>query len=212
MLVAYTTKSGGNAAVDPYLVAFYQEAKTLKPYAYPIKVVGVNNDWDASKNARIQWVNTTGAAKTVTVVAFAAAGTPAGFGTLTIRTLDGIYASNFSQTRGAFGGALQKTALPVNTSGCTGPAVSRITLKNLTGGGYGSTLLAINTEAMNGAYLWEQNATVTLSNPIPLTGESFLLGTLRLRMSFPKPPGSTAPRRIATPANRTACSRQESVS
>jgi hypothetical protein len=153
-LLATTTHFGGQG--NPALAAFYQNGKTRYATAYPVKVVGLNDDY-SGKDARISWKNTTGAAKDVQIVGYAA--TVAGYteGIINVRVTTGNVVHHSSSKRGYMTGVALHNNDPINPGSCVGPATSRITLKKLSaqGGGFNSAVLAVNATTLEGGFIRE---------------------------------------------------------
>lgn len=167
------------APADPMLVAYYHTTSE-NPSAFKTQIVAYNDDFESgNRNAKIQWTNATGSAKTVTIMALAYSEATVGTTRLKFQfPLSTIQDLGIQPIRG----------VPqfVNTQfgpypNCTGPTRSRITLTRVSGGGFQSAVLALNSVTQRGGTIHESVAnsqTLVLDEVLPSGPWSFVAGVM----------------------------------
>ncbi|MDB5051928.1 MAG: hypothetical protein JWO30_4999 [Fibrobacteres bacterium] len=177
-LRVFTRRTPEEVNVDPVLVGYY-ETSGPSATARLIQVVGVSDD-ASGRDADFTWTNSTGATKVVQVVSFAYSDVSSGGAVVTIRRSNVFKDFVLQRT---MGGVVKWTNNSINTTGCTGPSSSRITLKRVFGGGFQNNLLAVNAATMRGGVIYEGSNDVEsldLADVLTSGGKNFLLGSFSM--------------------------------
>jgi hypothetical protein len=170
----YTTTANLDPMVDAVLVAFYRSSGT--DAAYKIKLVGYDDDSNGGRDASIIWKNNTGSTKVVEFVAFA-------YNTYTtgpIQVGNYINGTNVQWLKGTISANRNSSNLAVNTTNCNGPIRTRLRLRRVSGGGYGTSLLAINAVGGRGGIIKDTplSTTLDLGEPLAVGGGNFVMAFL----------------------------------
>ena len=160
--------------VDPYLVAFYHT--NGKDDYDKVTIVGLNDDGAGGRNSKIQWKNTTGSARRVTLIVFAFSSATKGVARLKFTPYVGAPTSTRT---GKVHTTRVRTNLDINTDNCTGPIRSRIGLKNLTPYVYGTGILAVDVAGKRGGNVRELQLTLEMGFPVTTSGGDFVLPYLQ---------------------------------
>lgn len=177
-LSASTAIGAGAEFTDPFLVAFYQSGGAFGAKAYPIKVVGFNDDSNGGLNASFSWTNNTGASQFVQVICFAyspeTAGPmklfvtrpgPGGIGSVTetaaLLNVSGL--AKYNDEAGPFQGCVRSTG-------------SRISLRPLRGFFTDHSMLAVNASSLTGGFIRRDVATLDLDRNLPSGYPNLVLG------------------------------------
>lgn len=180
-LRAVTQKQDG--AGNPALVAFYKTTESVFG-AFKVKVVGLNDDvTPPGLNAYFAWRNTTGSSKSVTVVGYASTPEQAGMGKVFLEVATNGLTHYTRTLSGYMSGIAVHNDDPVSTGACTGPWATRITLKNRVGGGFGSSVLAVNATTLNGGYIREEDNVLELKEVLPSGGAHLFLAFMEQQSS-----------------------------
>lgn len=171
-MVLHVAANAVDQGADPYLAAFYKSIGSGNANAYWVNFVGVNDDrGDGTLNSYIAWRNATGSAKTVRLVSFVYPQTQ-GTTTLAWRILNnGTTFTSGSHTFWVGAAPHFDVEVPSDYAGCVGPMASNLTLNldptRTQQTHYGSSVLAVNTATMEGAYLKDTSYGLRLNDVLP---------------------------------------------
>lgn len=174
--------------INSALVAFYK-IDAGSTAAFKVKAVGLNDDYTPPQSiypkttARIQWTNATGASQSITVVGYASTATQAGLGRLNLQVTTRKTVHHSSHVDGRMSGIAIHNDNPISTGNCNGPSASRIILKNRVGGGFGSSVLAVNATTLNGGYIREEDNVLELKEVLPSGGAHLFLAFMEQQSS-----------------------------
>jgi hypothetical protein len=170
----FTTTANQDLSVDAVLVAFYRTSGT--DAAYKIKVVGYDDDSNGGRDALILWTNNTGATQVVEFVTFAYNKYTTG----PIQVGHYINGVNVQWVEGAISATRTTANLAVDATNCNGPLRSRLRLRRLSGGGYGTGLLAINVAGGRGGIIKDTplSTTLDLGEKLTVGGGNFVMAFL----------------------------------
>jgi hypothetical protein len=184
---AYTDRI--SAACDPYMVAFYSGSGD-PDRAGAVRIIGLSDDEGGNLNSRIDWTNTTGAARKVKVIVLAYNGNSFGATNLEYKTASNaiplVSKGYLTATR-----IFSNMALPPDA--CNGgPVDTRITLQWISGGGYigyGTGLLGVNTSTLTGLHVYNRDASAGFdfgleNQALKANGRNFLLPYLENRDGY----------------------------
>lgn len=163
-----------DATLDPYLVAFYAPSGRWDMDA--INIIALDDDGLGYPNASITWRNNTGATQHVFMIAFGYSASTSGRGKLKFRTTS---AGPISTRTGKINAYRTYANNNVLTAGCSGPFASRLELKRLEGGFYGTGIIGVNPSTMKGANIWDFNTVANFSEVLTPTGGNFVMPYLQ---------------------------------
>lgn len=172
-VIAYTTRAAENQNVDPRIVAFYPDGPDAGRTT--TQVVGLNDDY-SGLDSRIEWKNTSGSTRKVTIYVFAYSASSKGVATLNYRF---VTSSGAQGAVASITGSIKATAVTDNLPPrypCQDPADTQLGLQRVFGGGFQAGLVAVNASLMRGGYLHEGFPPFVLGFVIPPGGGNFLLG------------------------------------
>jgi hypothetical protein len=164
-LTATLEAAPGADFTDPFLLAYYQSSGIVGVKAYPIKVVGFNDD-NGGLNSSFSWTNNTGSVKLVTVIGFAYS--PSTGGPMRMRT-------SYPPFPGPTGGIGQESSLlivsgiakydnEVTKFNCLGPTNTRVSLTRVAGSSsLKHTAVVVNANTLTGALAYGSTTTQNVS-------------------------------------------------
>jgi hypothetical protein len=126
---------------------------------YAVKLIGYDDDSNGDRNAAIRWTNNTGSTQVVEIVAFAYNQYTTGL-TYLSHFINGV---NVQTVKGTISAIPTESNLAVDAGNCDGPIRSRLRLRRLSGGGYGTSLLAIDAVNNRGGIIKDTPLSTTLN-------------------------------------------------
>jgi hypothetical protein len=199
---ASTAIGGGAEFTDPFLVGYYQSGGAAGANAYPIKIVGFNDDRAANTlNASFSWTNNTGASQLVQILCFAFSPSTGGPMILTV-------------TRPSGAGTITETKSLLNVSGiakyndeagpfpgCVRTTGTRIRNEHSVGFSTDHSVLAVNASSLTGGVIRREETTLSLDRNLPSGYPNLFLGFI----PWTGTPGDDETRYVASQQNLWLC-------
>jgi hypothetical protein len=166
------------APTDPMVVAFSINPMAVDPAKTTVPILGVSDDEGGNADASMIWTNYTGASLPVTIAAVSFDVNTGGTGTLSITCTNaaGVSCGSINKTANMNGVVWRTNNQPTPPAACTGPGGTKIGQTRTLGGGYRSTLLAVNYSTRRGGYIRDKSGELVLQDVLGYGGYNFLIG------------------------------------
>lgn len=166
------------APTDPMVVAFSINPMAADPAKATVPILAVSDDEGGNADASVIWTNYTGASMPVTIAAVSFDVNTGGTGTLkaTCTTAAGASCGSINKTATMNAVVWRTNNQPAPPAACAGPVGTKVGQTLTLGGGYRSTLLAVNYSTRRGGYIRDKSGELTLQDVLAYGGYNFLIG------------------------------------